>query len=194
MDEAGCYIASLSARTIAYKGMVMPESLAMLYPDLADGRLRSTAAVFHQRFSTNTLPRWELAQPFRLLAHNGEINTIRGNRNWTRARRRLLASPVLAELENLDPPVSLHGSDSCSLDNMLELLVAGGMPLPQAVRICIPPPGRLPTTSTPICVPSTSFSASTRRAGTAPPAWCSMTAASWSARSTATACGRRAGR
>jgi len=139
MDEAGCYIASLSARTIAYKGMVMPESLAMLYPDLADGRLRSTAAVFHQRFSTNTLPRWELAQPFRLLAHNGEINTIRGNRNWTRARRRLLASPVLAELENLDPPVSLHGSDSCSLDNMLELLVAGGMPLPQAVRICIPP-------------------------------------------------------
>lgn len=138
-NDSTLYIASLSTRTIAYKGMVMPEYLADFYPDLADSRLKSSAVVFHQRFSTNTLPRWQLAQPFRLLAHNGEINTIRGNRNWTRARRRLLASPLLAGLDEIDPPVSMHGSDSSSLDNMLELLVAGGMPLPQAVRILIPP-------------------------------------------------------
>ncbi|AKS41409.1 Glutamate synthase, large subunit [Wenzhouxiangella marina] len=137
--EAGPYVASLSARTIAYKGMVMPEYLADFYPDLADPEFATSAAVFHQRFSTNTLPRWRLAQPFRLLAHNGEINTIRGNRNWTRARRRLLRSPLLPELADFDPPVGMHGSDSSSLDNMLELLVAGGMPLPQAVRILIPP-------------------------------------------------------
>ncbi len=137
--SAGCYVASLSARTLAYKGMVMPAWLDQFYPDLADPRLATVATVFHQRFSTNTLPRWELAQPFRMLAHNGEINTIRGNRNWARARRRLLASPRLEALGELDEPVGMHGSDSSSLDNMLELLVAGGMPLPQAVRILIPP-------------------------------------------------------
>jgi len=133
------YVASLSSQTLSYKGMVMPERLAEFYPDLADPRFETSAALFHQRFSTNTLPRWQLAQPFRLLAHNGEINTIQGNRHWTRARRRLLASPLLPELAEIDPPVSMHGSDSSSLDNMLELLVAGGMPLPQAVRILIPP-------------------------------------------------------
>ena len=133
------YIASLSADTISYKGMVMPEHLATFYPDLAHPHLEVSAVVFHQRFSTNTLPRWDLAQPFRLLAHNGEINTIRGNRNWTRARRKLLASPRLARLGEIDPPVGMHGSDSSTLDNMLELLVTGGMPLPQAVRILIPP-------------------------------------------------------
>jgi len=133
------YIASLSARTISYKGMVMPEYLARFYPDLADERMTSSVAVFHQRFSTNTLPKWELAQPFRMLAHNGEINTIRGNRHWTRARRKLLASPLLEQLGEIDPPVAMHGSDSSSLDNMLELLVCGGMDLPQAVRILIPP-------------------------------------------------------
>ncbi len=139
-NQAGkLYIASLSCRTVAYKGMVMPEYLAEFYPDLVDPRLETSVVVFHQRFSTNTLPRWELAQPFRMLAHNGEINTIRGNRNWTRARRKLLSSPLLRELAELDPPVGMHGSDSSSLDNMIELLVAGGMPLPQAVRILIPP-------------------------------------------------------
>ncbi|MGY6588614.1 MAG: glutamate synthase large subunit [Wenzhouxiangella sp.] len=133
------YVASLSATTISYKGMVMPEYLASFYPDLADHELETSAAVFHQRFSTNTLPQWQLAQPFRLLAHNGEINTIRGNRNWTRARRKLLASPMLSRLGDIDPPVGMTGSDSSSLDNMLELLVTGGMSLPQAVRILIPP-------------------------------------------------------
>ncbi|MDX1624876.1 MAG: glutamate synthase large subunit [Wenzhouxiangellaceae bacterium] len=137
--DDGLYIASLSATTLSYKGMVMPEHLARLYPDLADPRMASAVALFHQRFSTNTLPRWRLAQPFRMLAHNGEINTIRGNRNWTRARRHLLASPDLEALAEIDPPVSMSGSDSSSLDNMLELLVAGGMPLPQALRILVPP-------------------------------------------------------
>jgi len=138
-DDEAFYIASLSARTLSYKGMVMPEHLAAFYPDLADERLESPMALFHQRFSTNTLPAWPLAQPFRMLAHNGEINTIRGNRNWTRARRALLASPALPELGELDPPVAMSGSDSSSLDNMLELLVAGGMPLPQALRVLVPP-------------------------------------------------------
>ncbi|MEE4637402.1 MAG: glutamate synthase large subunit, partial [Wenzhouxiangella sp.] len=133
------YVASLSSQTLSYKGMVMPEYLAAFYPDLRHPLMKASAVVFHQRFSTNTLPRWELAQPFRLLAHNGEINTIRGNRNWTRARRALLASPLLPELAELDPPVAMHGSDSSSLDNMLELLMIGGMPLPQAVRILVPP-------------------------------------------------------
>jgi len=133
------YIASLSATTLSYKGMVMPEHLPAFFPDLADQRLETNVALFHQRFSTNTLPRWRLAQPFRMLAHNGEINTIRGNRNWARARRHLLASPELPEIAELDPPVDLHGSDSSSLDQMLELLVIGGMPLPQALRILIPP-------------------------------------------------------
>ena len=133
------YIVSLSARTIGYKGMVMPEYLARFFPDLADERMKTSVAVFHQRFSTNTLPKWSLAQPFRMLAHNGEINTIRGNRRWARARRQLLASPLLPELGEIDPPVGMRGSDSSSLDNMLELLVAGGMDLPQAVRILVPP-------------------------------------------------------
>ena len=133
------YIASFSSQTLAYKGMVVPGRLAEFYPDLADPAFSTSVALFHQRFSTNTLPRWQLAQPFRLLAHNGEINTIQGNRHWTRARRELLASPLLPEIADLDPPVAMHGSDSSSLDNMLEILVAGGMPLPQAIRILIPP-------------------------------------------------------
>jgi len=133
------YVASLSCRTLSYKGMVMPEFLAQFYPDLQHPDMQASAVVFHQRFSTNTLPRWELAQPFRMLAHNGEINTIRGNRNWSRARRALLKSPLLPELGEIETPVSMSGSDSSSLDNMLELLTIGGMSLPRAVRILIPP-------------------------------------------------------
>ncbi|MGY6554038.1 MAG: glutamate synthase large subunit [Wenzhouxiangella sp.] len=137
--EQRFYVASLSARTLSYKGMVMPEYLAQFYPDLDHPDMQAAAVVFHQRFSTNTLPAWELAQPFRLLAHNGEINTIRGNRNWSRARRALLRSPLLADLGELDWPVAMSGSDSSSLDNMLELLIQGGMSLPRAVRVLIPP-------------------------------------------------------
>ena len=90
---------SLSASTIVFKGMVMPQHLAQFYPDLADPRLESSVAVFHQRFSTNTLPQWRLAHPFRYLAHNGEINTIEGNRNWARARGPILNSPLLPDLQ-----------------------------------------------------------------------------------------------
>jgi glutamate synthase (NADPH) large chain len=133
------YIASLSPDTVAYKAMVMPEQLPRFYPDLADERLAARICVFHQRFSTNTLPQWRLAQPFRFLAHNGEINTIQGNRNWAIARAPKFRSQALPELQHMSPLVSLTGSDSSSLDNMLEALVAGGMDMMQAARLLIPP-------------------------------------------------------
>ena len=133
------YIASLSAQTIVYKALVMPENLAVFYPDLQDSNLRAHVCVFHQRFSTNTTPKWRLAQPFRLLAHNGEINTIRGNRNWAQARGPFLQSDYLPDMQSLLPVVSHADSDSCSLDNMLELLHQGGMSLCKAMRILMPP-------------------------------------------------------
>jgi glutamate synthase (NADPH) large chain len=133
------YVPSLSASTIVFKGMVMPQYLARFYPDLADPRLESSVAVFHQRFSTNTLPQWRLAHPYRYLAHNGEINTIQGNRNWATARGPLLRSPLLPQLEALLPLVSPSGSDSQSLDNMLEVLLMGGLDPLHAMRLLIPP-------------------------------------------------------
>ncbi|MEM9057836.1 MAG: glutamate synthase large subunit, partial [Pseudomonadota bacterium] len=133
------YVVSLSARSIVYKGMVMPHLLATFYPDLADPRMTSSVCLFHQRFSTNTLPDWHLAQPFRLLAHNGEINTIQGNRNWALARRRNLVSALLPEVAGLDPVVPLNGSDSQTLDEMLEVLLAGGLDVLHGMRILIPP-------------------------------------------------------
>ena len=133
------YCPSLSASTIVYKGMVMPQHLAEFYPDLADPRLEASVAVFHQRFSTNTLPQWRLAHPYRYLAHNGEINTIEGNRQWAVARGPMLRSPVLPDLSELLPLVSLTGSDSQSLDNMLEVLLMGGLDVPHALRLLIPP-------------------------------------------------------
>ncbi len=133
------YCPSLSASTIVYKGMVMPQHLAQFYPDLADARLEASVAVFHQRFSTNTLPQWRLAHPFRYLAHNGEINTIEGNRQWAVARGPILRSPLLPDLTDIMPLVSLTGSDSQSLDNMLEVLLMGGLDVPHALRLLIPP-------------------------------------------------------
>ncbi len=133
------YIASLSSVTISYKGMVMPSVLSTFYPDLRDPRMESSVCVFHQRFSTNTLPEWRLAQPFRFLAHNGEINTIQGNRNWALARARNFKSDKLDDLSDLDPIIGLTGSDSSSLDNMLEVMRAAGMDVLQAMRILIPP-------------------------------------------------------
>ncbi|MEL0135916.1 MAG: glutamate synthase large subunit [Halieaceae bacterium] len=133
------YICSLSDRVISYKGLVMPADLARFYPDLHNPALATAICVFHQRFSTNTLPRWPLAQPFRMLAHNGEINTIEGNRSWSRARTSKLASPLLPGLQDLAPLVNTEGSDSSSLDNMLELLTTGGVELPRALRMLIPP-------------------------------------------------------
>ncbi len=133
------YIASLSSVTISYKGMIMPAALPEFYPDLRDPRLETAVCVFHQRFSTNTLPEWRLAQPFRFLAHNGEINTIAGNRNWAIARAKNFKSDKLDDISDLDPIISLTGSDSSSLDNMLEILRAGGMDVIQAMRILLPP-------------------------------------------------------
>ena len=137
-DLADFYVVSLSATTLGYKALVLPAALPLFYPDLRHALIATSVMLFHQRFSTNTAPRWPLAQPFRLLAHNGEINTIEGNRRWAQARAAKWRSPAI-DLRELSPPVSLHGSDSQSLDNMLELLLAGGMDLLCAMRILIPP-------------------------------------------------------
>jgi glutamate synthase (NADPH/NADH) large chain len=133
------YVPSLSASTIVYKGMVMPQFLAEFYPDLKDPRMEASVVVFHQRFSTNTLPQWRLAHPYRYLAHNGEINTVQGNRSWAVARGPLFRSPVLPDLSDILPVVSLTGSDSQSLDNMLELLLVGGLDPMHAMRMLVPP-------------------------------------------------------
>ena len=133
------YFASLSSVTISYKGMIMPAALPEFYPDLRDPRLESSVCLFHQRFSTNTLPQWRLAQPFRFLAHNGEINTIQGNRNWAQARAKNFLSDKLDDISDLEPIISLTGSDSSSLDNMLEVLRAGGMDVLQGMRLLMPP-------------------------------------------------------
>ncbi len=138
VDESA-YVASLSSATLSYKGMVMPEALPRFFPDLRDPRLETSVCLFHQRFSTNTLPQWRLAQPFRFLAHNGEINTIQGNRNWAVARADNFRSDKLHDISELEPIISLTGSDSSSLDNMLEVLRAGGMDVLQAMRILMPP-------------------------------------------------------
>ncbi|BCR23039.1 glutamate synthase large subunit [Aquipseudomonas alcaligenes] len=133
------YICSFSPKTIIYKGLMMPADLQQFYPDLGDERLQTAICVFHQRFSTNTLPKWPLAQPFRFLAHNGEINTITGNRNWAVARRLKFANELIPDLEELGPLVNRVGSDSSSMDNMLELMVTGGIDLFRGVRMIIPP-------------------------------------------------------
>ena len=133
------YICSLSDQVISYKGLMMPVDLPNFYLDLGNGDLQTAICVFHQRFSTNTMPKWPLAQPFRFLAHNGEINTIEGNRNWALARTSKFETPNLPELETIAPLVNRTGSDSSSMDNMLELLIAGGMDLFRAIRMMIPP-------------------------------------------------------
>ena len=138
-DDPEFYICSLSHQTLAYKGLMMPADLATFYKDLSDPDLQTAICVFHQRFSTNTMPRWPLAQPFRFLAHNGEINTIDGNRNWAIARAAKFSSPDLPNLETLQPLVNLTGSDSSSMDNMLEILLAGGVDLFRAARMMVPP-------------------------------------------------------
>ncbi|WP_409288075.1 glutamate synthase large subunit [Pseudomonas sp. KCJK8927] len=137
--DADHYICSFSHKTIIYKGLMMPRDLAAFYPDLSDERLQTAICVFHQRFSTNTLPKWPLAQPFRFLAHNGEINTITGNRNWAMARRTKFANDLIPDLEELGPLVNRVGSDSSSMDNMLELMVTGGIDLFRGVRMLVPP-------------------------------------------------------
>ncbi|TKA93243.1 glutamate synthase large subunit [Halopseudomonas bauzanensis] len=138
-EDPDFYICSLSPKVISYKGLMMPADLDKFFPELGDPRMETAISVFHQRFSTNTLPRWPLAQPFRLLAHNGEINTITANRNWAHARRNKFTNDLLPDLDSLAPLVNVTGSDSSSMDNMLELLLAGGMDLFRAVRMVVPP-------------------------------------------------------
>jgi len=133
------YIPSLSSKLLSYKGLVMPGNLSQFYGDLNDPRLKSALCVFHQRFSTNTWPQWRLAQPFRLLAHNGEINTIQGNRNWSVARGHKFETPLIKDMTDIRPLVSMSGSDSSSLDNMLEVLLAGDMDIFRAMQLLIPP-------------------------------------------------------
>ncbi|WP_308388555.1 glutamate synthase large subunit [Acidithiobacillus sp. AMEEHan] len=135
--DSDFFAVTCSSRVIGYKGLVMPEHLPDFYPDLRDPRFASALVSYHQRFSTNTWPEWRLCQPFRILAHNGELNTIQGNRNWARARAPLLQSDLLPMDEVL--PAVGGGSDSFSLDNMLELLVQGGMDFFKALRLLIPP-------------------------------------------------------
>ena len=139
VDDPDFYIVSLSNLVIVYKGLCRPVDLPQFFPDLADYRLQSAICLFHQRFSTNTLPRWPLAHPFRYLAHNGEINSITGNRRWARARSYKLRSPLLPDMAEAAPFVGESGSDSASLDNMLELFLAGGMDLFRAFRLLVPP-------------------------------------------------------
>jgi glutamate synthase domain-containing protein 2/glutamate synthase domain-containing protein 1/glutamate synthase domain-containing protein 3 len=133
------YVCSLSGRTMVYKGMFMAAQLFEYYPDLLDERTATALAIVHQRYSTNTFPNWRLAQPFRYLAHNGEINTLSGNRNRMRAREMNLASPAFAEhVEDLKPILTPDGSDSMCFDNALELLVQAGRSLPHAMMMLIP--------------------------------------------------------
>jgi len=133
------YFASLSSRTIVYKGMLTTGQLEPFFPDLSDSRMVSRLALIHSRFSTNTFPSWPLAHPYRYIAHNGEINTVKGNRNWMRAREALLESSLIpGDLERLSPICGEGGSDSASFDEVLELLHLGGRSLPHAVLMMIP--------------------------------------------------------
>ncbi|HET8779353.1 MAG TPA: glutamate synthase subunit alpha, partial [Agromyces sp.] len=136
--ELELYFASLSSRTLVYKGMVTTLQLEPFYPDLSDERFASKLALVHSRYSTNTFPSWPLAQPFRMIAHNGEINTIQGNRNWMRARQSQLESDVLGELDPLLPIVTPGASDSASFDEVVELLTLAGRSLPHAVMMMVP--------------------------------------------------------
>ncbi len=139
LESGGYYVTSMSSRTITYKGMVLAKNLAVYFKDLADPEMASALALVHQRFSTNTSPSWRLAQPFRLLCHNGEINTVKGNINWMMARRQTMSSDVLGEdLEKLWPLIGDGASDSATFDNALELLLAGGYSLGHAMMMMIP--------------------------------------------------------
>ena len=138
-DDDIFYVPSLSSRVISYKGLIVSGHIKDFYLDLSDKNMKASMCVFHQRFSTNTLPQWKLAQPFRYLAHNGEINTIQGNRNWYLARRNKLNIDSLPELNKLHPLISREDSDSYTLDNMLELLLAGDMGVFRAMRTLMPP-------------------------------------------------------
>jgi len=132
------YICSFSSRSIIYKGMFLAETLSEFYPDLMDKRFISRFAIFHQRYSTNTFPSWDLAQPFRTLAHNGEINTIKGNINWMKIHEQDMSSKLFKDIESLKPVIGIGNSDSAALDNVFELLVRSGKSVPLAKFMLIP--------------------------------------------------------
>ncbi len=138
-DNAAFYVPSFSSRTIVYKGMLLANEVGVYFKDLADESVVSALALVHQRFSTNTFPTWDLAHPFRMIAHNGEINTVQGNVNWMAARHETMKSAIIGEdLEKLWPLIAENQSDSACFDNCLELLVAGGYSLPHAMMMLIP--------------------------------------------------------
>ena len=132
------YISSFSSKSIIYKGMFLAETLSDFYPDLQDERFISRFAIFHQRYSTNTFPSWDLAQPFRALAHNGEINTLKGNINWMKVHEQEMSSALFKDMENLKPVINSGNSDSAALDNVFELLNRSGQPAPLAKLMLIP--------------------------------------------------------
>ena len=138
VEKKDFYVVSLSTRSLIYKGMLESMQLRKYFPDLTNEYFTSALALVHSRFSTNTFPTWSLAQPFRLLAHNGEINTIRGNRAWMAARESVLSSSRLPDMEALDPIIQPDMSDSASLDNVLEFLLASGLSLPHAMAMLVP--------------------------------------------------------
>jgi glutamate synthase (NADPH/NADH) large chain len=133
------YVCSCSSKTVVYKGLMLAEQVAAFYPDLADARLTSRLALVHSRFSTNTFPTWERAHPFRTIAHNGEINTLNGNRAWMQAREAMLESPLFGDhIEDFKPIIRPGGSDSASLDNVIDFLVASGRSLPHVMMMLVP--------------------------------------------------------
>ena len=138
IEDKDFYICSLSNKNIVYKGMLSSLQLRQYYPDLTNSYFTSGLALVHSRFSTNTFPTWSLAQPFRLLAHNGEINTIRGNRSWMKAREAVLSSDALGDIHEISPIIQPNMSDSASLDNVFEFFVMNGMSLPKALSIMVP--------------------------------------------------------
>ncbi|MCS6777704.1 MAG: glutamate synthase large subunit [Chloroherpetonaceae bacterium] len=138
-NESAFYVCSMSSRTIVYKGLLMAEQIAPYYADLRDPRTVTALALVHQRFSTNTFPTWDLAHPYRYIAHNGEINTLRGNRNWMRAREKSIRSDLFGDdICKILPLVNRSGSDSATLDNAVELLTLGGRSLPHVMMMLIP--------------------------------------------------------
>ena len=139
LDDEKLYFCSLSSKTIIYKGLMLPNDINNFYLDLKSKDFISSICVFHQRFSTNTNPRWHLAQPFRYLAHNGEINAIRGNRNWVKARSNIFTTPLIPKIQKFKQIVNEDGSDSSALDNMIEILVKGGIDIFRSIRMVLPP-------------------------------------------------------
>src|SRR5262249_31331695 len=131
-DKGDFYLPSFSARTIVYKGLLLAPQIANFYKELSDPDLVSAMCLVHQRFSTNTFPTWPLAHPYRYIAHNGEINTLKGNVNWMNAREAILASPLFDDIKNLFPIIAPGGSDSAGFDNAVELLYQSGRSLPHA--------------------------------------------------------------